>query len=204
MQPTTAFTHRNKGRIRRWLVLFTLSFLLVGLESAVEAQGRFRRNPGLQQEGPPGLSHQEFQFIREHFPDRFSRLERLRAADPETFREKARELHTEVRRLMAMREEDPARFQVQIDEIALRSTVRRLGERVRDSQGVERQEAETELRQALTRAFDLRQQLKQAEFEGLKKELDELENSLQLRLERREELIEEKFQELTTRPEVDW
>jgi hypothetical protein len=154
----------------------------------------------------PGMPPETVAFIRENFPERAARLEILREQDPTTFREKARELHREVERLMELKEKNKALFDVHMEEIRLRTTLRKQAKTLREAGSeTERQQARTALRASLERAFDLRQQIKQGEVEELRDRLKELESGLERRKGRRAELIEEQLRKLASEePESDW
>jgi len=145
-------------------------------------------------------------FIREHFPERAARLEELKRRDPEEFRKRRQELAGEIRRLLDLKEKDPATFRVQLEEMRLRDELQRLA---REARGLaagsrERQEAEKALRDAVRKSFELRQKVKEAELQELRKRLQDLEGSLSRRAERREQLIEERTQELLGSGTEDW
>ncbi len=155
---------------------------------------------------PPGMSPETVAFIREYFPERAARLEILKEQDPATFREKARELHHEVERLLELKEKNKPLFDIHLEEIRLRTTLRKQSKALREADTeAERQERRATLRTSLERAFDLRQQIKQGEVEELRDRLKDLESGLERRKSRRAELIDEQLKKLTTEePESDW
>ena len=178
--------------------------LLVMLAGTLDAQPRFRGARGGGQGMPggpgmgPGLDPAMVSFIREYFPERAAALESLRSSDPESFREKARALHMEVRRLMDLKENNPSLFDVHIEEIHLRPILRKQAKACRDAtDDADRARKEAELRASLERAFDLRQQIKRGEVEELRERLQELETGLERRKDRRQELIDEQLEKLT-------
>lgn len=145
-------------------------------------------------------------FIREHFPEKAARLNALKRRNPELFHRKRQELAQEVRRLIDLKERDPGAFRIQVEEMRLRDELQRLA---REARGLavgsrERQEAEKTLKDAVRRSFELRQKVKEAEVADLRRRLQELEGSLSRRTERREQLIQERTQELLGSGEEDW
>lgn len=195
------------NRRRPVALLLLLLLLAVSLVQAQPARGgRGGRGPGPGVGMGPGMPPETAAFIREHFPERAARLEILREQDPTGFREKARELHREVDRLLELKENNPALFEVHIEEIHLRTTLRKQAKLLREAgTESERQQARATLRASLERAFDLRQQIKQGEVEELRGRLKELESGLERRKGRRSELIDEQLRKLSAEePESDW
>jgi hypothetical protein len=187
--------------------VFVLSCLLV---SAAEARPPQPPRPPRQSkeltEQQQENKDEVVRFIREHFPEKAARLNQLKRGNPELFKRKRQELAQEVRRLLELKERDPSAFQVQLDEMRLRDELQRLA---REARGLaagsrERQEAEKQLREAVRKSFDLRQKLKEAEVADLRRRLQELEGSLSRRTERRDQLINERTQELLGSGEEDW
>ncbi|MFA7332207.1 MAG: hypothetical protein WC326_14150 [Candidatus Delongbacteria bacterium] len=146
------------------------------------------------------------QFVRQHFPEKARLLEDLRKRNPAEFQRRRQKLAEEVRRLMELERENPGLFKLQVEEMRLRDELNRLARDLRRQRegSRERQESAKQLRDSLERSFDLRQKIKQGELEDLRQRLGELESSLKRRTERRAQLIEERFQQLSESGEEDW
>jgi hypothetical protein len=144
------------------------------------------------------------EFVRGTFPELARQLEQLRREDPVAFQRKRQAIAREALRLLELRDRDGTLFQLAVEELRQREDLERLAAKCRrERDAARRAELETELRNKVGAAFDLRQRIKEAEVADLDRKLAELRDGLSRRAERRDELIEAKLGELL-RSESDW
>jgi hypothetical protein len=183
--------------------ILTLSLILV-LAFSFSADARPRKQFSKRQNQNSEIRQEMIQFVKEYFPDRGAKLERLASENPAEFRQRRNDLVGEIRRLIDLQDRDPELFEIHIKEIQLRHKLEDLGAIYQDADPEERKNLDIELRELLHNAFDIRQQIKAAELEDLRKKLKHVENGLENRIKRRDELIEQRFNEITRNQDSDW
>jgi hypothetical protein len=101
---------------------------------------------------------------------------------------------------MDLRREHPEAFEREIELRQLEGEAWAIGERLQHTGSEEEQAAlEKELRQILNRIFDMRQEQRRTQIEHMRKELEELEESVKKLDDNRDKAIQKKFNEMTGR-----
>ena len=121
-------------------------------------------------------------------------------------RDMLRGIAAQAREMRELKQRDPERFkqQQQIAEMERRSM--ELGQRIRRATDEEaKKSATTELKEILSKLFDLRQQEREKSLQQLDREMKELREALEKRKAKRDEMIQRRFDQLTGRAEMlEW
>ena len=193
----------------RWLILLTLLAASVATAAPPPPEPAFDEPPP----GPPPPHVQRFfEVMRERDPEEFERMRQLRESDPAAFRAELGERLRKARERQAGGDFKPTgqpgegpgphrrpRRDGQGDALFVNSPELReleagaghLIRQIRELEaGPERSEAIASLRDTLTRAFDLRQQLRRTRVAEMKERLLEVESLLDKRELERAQVIE--------------
>jgi hypothetical protein len=163
--------------------------------------GRERPGPPLHREARRGDDLPEgavlewwLQGLRERHPDQFEELQRLRRENPGELRRRMREHRQALRRQRAERFFDaPENREIQ----ELEQTARALAREARNLEGDRRTGKEEELREALSRQFDLREAQRARHVQALEERLEQLRMLLEVRQANRDAIIERRLNEMT-------
>ena len=166
---------------------------------AMDFDAAFRREIG-----PHAESLKEF---GEPLKDRIEQARRLfQERRFEEGRDMLRGIAAQAREMRELKQRDPERFrqQQQIGEMERRSV--ELGQKLRHAGDDEaRKAAATELKELLSKLFDLRQQEREKSLQQLEREVKEVREALEKRKAKRDEMIQHRFDQLTGRAEVmEW
>jgi hypothetical protein len=113
-------------------------------------------------------------------------------------REVLRTTARQLREMKELKERDPERFKLQMRIAELDRQSNELGQKVRRApDGDEKKQAATELREVLNRLFDLRQEEREKNVQQIERDLKELREALEQRKAKREEIIQQRFDQLT-------
>ncbi len=121
-------------------------------------------------------------------------------------RDMLRGIASQAREMRELKQRDPERFkqQQQIAEMERRSM--ELGQRIRRVTDEEaKKSATTELKEVLSKLFDLRQQEREKSLQQLEREVKEVREALEKRKAKRDEMIQRRFEQLTGKAELmEW
>ena len=121
-------------------------------------------------------------------------------------RDMLRGIAAQAREMRELKQRDPERFkqQQQIAEMERRSV--ELGQKIRRATEDEaKKQAATELKEILSKLFDLRQQEREKSLQQLEREVKEVREALEKRKAKRDEMIQRRFDQLTGRAEMlEW
>lgn len=199
----------------RLLLLLTLLTAVATAQPPPEDSGFPPPEPG----GEPPPIQRLMQHWKERNPEEFERMKALREQDPAAFRRElqrklaeARETHSQGRRLMnemGMRggpggpgdDREPMSPEMRAAELQ----IRQLAEAWRKATAPEEKERLTaELKVALSKAFDQREQMRAQRLADMEKKLNELRTVMDERRSRRDAIIEKRLQELTDGAKLAW
>ncbi|MFA6562068.1 MAG: hypothetical protein WCV00_09210 [Verrucomicrobiia bacterium] len=154
--------------------------------------------------GPHAEAFKEF---AEPLKERIEQARRLfQARRFEEGRDMMRGIAAQAREMRELKQRDPERFkqQQQMAEMERRSV--ELGQKIRRATDEDaKKSATTELKETLSKLFDLRQQEREKSLQQLEREVKELRESLEKRKAKRDEMIQRRFDQLTGRAEMlEW
>ena len=133
------------------------------------------------------------QGLRERHPEQFEELQRLRRENPGELRRRMREHRQALRRQRAERFFDvPENREIQ----ELEQTARALAREAWNLEGDRRAAKEEELREALSRQFDLREAQRALHVQALEERLEQLRMLLEVRQANRDAIIERRLNEM--------
>lgn len=121
-------------------------------------------------------------------------------------RDMLRGIATQAREMRELKQRDPERFQMQHQMAELERRSVEMGQKVRRAPDEEaKKQATVELKEALAKLFDLRQQDREKSLQQLEREVKEVREALEKRKAKRDEMIQRRFDQLTGRAEVmEW
>ena len=121
-------------------------------------------------------------------------------------REVLRATARQLREMKDLKERDPERFKLQMRIAELDRHSAELGQKVRRAPGEEaKKQVATELKEVLSKLFDLRQEEREKNVQQIDRDLKELRESLEKRKAKRDEIIQHRFDQLTGKAEMlDW
>ncbi|MBM4142569.1 MAG: hypothetical protein FJ225_03100 [Lentisphaerae bacterium] len=137
------------------------------------------------------------EFIAAEFPAELYRFKTALMRKPEEAVELFTSLVGESLELMRARRGDPERFAKLMRERELERKAARLAETVRAADGAARAGAAEELRRTLTEAFEIRQELMQADVRQLAAELHKLRQLVEARDRNRESIIAQRVGQMS-------
>lgn len=168
-------------------------------DAPMDFEAALRREIGPQMEG--------IKEFGELLKDRIEQAQRLfQERRFEEGRDMLRGISAQVREMRELKQRDPERFrqQQQMAEMERRSV--ELGQRIRRATDNEaKKQATTELKELLSKLFDLRQQEREKSLQQLEREVKEVREALEKRKAKRDEMIQRRFDQLTGRAEMlEW
>jgi len=137
-------------------------------------------------------------------PQMAQRLRDVRRQSEPEFREALAEVASSrrIRWLMMQKKFDPEGFRLRAAEYRIRHRIDRVTDRLAET-GTDSEEAEElkhDLRNLLGDAFEARQRVREHELARLERRIEDLRSELQEKNQRKEELIEQRYQELLKDP----
>jgi len=153
----------------------------------------------------PEQERRVLEFVKEHFPNVWERIEKQRRGNMEKFRYTLREFGPAILRLMDAMSRNPELGKVMMEdyklELEIRDLIRRYHAEAATSD--EKDSLKSQLRELLARQFDVRQQRRKLEIEALQKRIDEQKKRIQERERNKQALIDsELFRRLN--PDEQW
>jgi len=121
-------------------------------------------------------------------------------------RDMLRGIAAQAREMRELKQRDPERFRMQQQMAELERRSVEMGQKVRRAPDEEaKKQATAELKEMLTKLFELRQQEREKSLQQLEREVKEVREALEKRKARRDEMIQHRFDQLTGRAEVmEW
>jgi hypothetical protein len=121
-------------------------------------------------------------------------------------RDLLRGIGAQVREMRELKQRDPERFRLQHQMAELERRSVEMGQKVRRADDEEaKKHATAELKEMLTKLFDLRQQEREKSLQQLEREVKEVREALEKRKAKRDEMIQRRFDQLTGRTEaMEW
>jgi len=137
------------------------------------------------------------EFIKDHFPERYGEISALREQNPDIFRRRVGRMFPRIMRIMERSERNPQAGELMLEEDRLGLEINRLVEHYYDAEDAGRvADIRREIRELVTRRFEVRQQLREREVRQLERRLEAIRTQLQRDADRREERINDALQEL--------
>lgn len=165
------------------------------------------REEGPEDDGAPRADRPEptpeevLAVIKELNPRLHERLERVRAADEQAFRDMLRGAGERVRRFIDERRDHPDRFETRVQSMRLEREAREQARRVAGASPADRAAAEATLRATVSRLFDLRAKIQADDIERLGARLDGARRRFEAMVTNRDRLIEQHAADMVQRAE---
>ncbi len=142
--------------------------------------------------------------VRQVYPELADQLEKTKESNPKRVIRKLHEHWPMLQRLMHLKKNDSQGFKLHVQDIRLAFECNKLNGQMRaavaeqdtDKSGVLRQR----LRGIVAEHFDVRQKMKEHELAKLEKRIDKLRTQLKNRVEKKDEIIQERLDEFTRKP----
>ncbi|GIX05202.1 MAG: hypothetical protein KatS3mg114_1071 [Planctomycetaceae bacterium] len=148
-------------------------------------------------ENPATLSEQAqtatLQFVRQHLPELYELIERLRDSAPDEYQQAVHDLHQTYLRLQRSQERTPERYELELQEWKINTRIRLLTARLAMNA---HPSLEQDLRALLRERQIIRQHLLEEERDRLQKRIQQIDRQLQDQRERGETHLEREFQRL--------
>ena len=140
------------------------------------------------------------QIIAELYPELAARMDALYEESPDKLRRTIEKRFSRVRFLVKLQERNPAMFELRMSDIRLGRETHALAQRVKqahlDDDKKTYKALYAELEDKLAAHFDVKQRVRQAELDLLRQRVEELEADLEDRDDERDDLIEQRLNEL--------
>lgn len=149
-------------------------------------RGESRRAPLTTEE-----TEELMEFMEEHFPERYERLNAVREANPHAFRRMIFRHSRPLLHILRVKRHDPELAEVMIAEHRVEEKLAEKRRAYREARSpAARQELLGQTRQLLEESFDLKQQRLEMEIERLRKRLEEQAQRVQERKKNKDKIIE--------------
>ncbi len=121
-------------------------------------------------------------------------------------RDMLRGISAQLREMRELKQRDPERFRQQQEMSEMERRSAELGQKIRRATDAEvKKQVTTELKELLSKLFDLRQQEREKSLQQLEREVKEVREALEKRKAKRDEMIQRRFDQLTGRAEMlEW
>ncbi|MBI5818074.1 MAG: hypothetical protein HZA88_03735 [Verrucomicrobia bacterium] len=121
-------------------------------------------------------------------------------------RDMLRGIAMQAREMNELKRRDPERFRQQQQMAEMERQTVELGQKIRRATDEDiKKAAATELKEVLTKLFDLRQQERERNLQQLEREVKEVREALEKRKAKRDEMIQRRFDQLTGKTELmEW
>ena len=145
-------------------------------------------------------------WLRENEPEMLEKLEGFREREPGAYYHFLREVFMKMERMEEFKKRDPEGYKRMIETSKLDKKIWELMKKYKHAESDEaRDKIKAELKQVLSRLFDLKQAQHKAEIEELEKEVAKLKEIYKHHKENKEQIIEERLKELTGKKKpFDW
>lgn len=189
----------NQPSLDRLIDLITSGFLEEAERMARELREQRERQRRLEPEWMRDREVQSaLQFLRQHLPREFEELMGTLETGWTGRPCRLDELIEQYHQAMELQRENPEAFARDLEIRRMESEAWAIGERIQHTKNEEEKQAlEKELRQILNRIFEERQEQRRTQIEDMRKELEQLEQSVKRLDENREKAIERKLREMT-------
>jgi len=146
------------------------------------------------------------EWLEKNEPETLEKLERLRDREPDAYYHFLRELFGKMEHMEKMKEHDPEGYARMNEMHKLDRKIWELVKKQKESKTKEESEKIiSQLKEALSRLFDLKQAQHKAEIEDLEKEVAKLKEFYQKNQDHKKEIIEERLKELSGKKRsFDW
>ncbi|MDX1682556.1 MAG: hypothetical protein R3336_05515 [Phycisphaeraceae bacterium] len=136
------------------------------------------------------------EILREVRPELARRIEETGDRTPEATRRVLARHAPWVRRLVQMKEKEPDRYKLWLEDLQLTRKTRDLGQQMVKATDADKPAAEKKLRDVLARQFEVRQAIRRYELKKLEDRLTQLREQLAERRQDRDKLIEQRLNQL--------
>lgn len=176
-----------------------LLVVLLGLTIPAFAQQRNLRTQNIREQAVPLTQEEEeeaLSLLKETDPDRHERVLQLKESNPLMYRQIMNGFARQFRNLKRIKADDPETYERILQERRMDRDCRDLAEAYKSAEPDEQKRIENQLKDKLNILFDLRQKNRELEIQKLEARLQELKEKNRLRMASKQEIVENRFQEL--------
>jgi len=152
---------------------------------------------------PPESQQEALDFLKQWDPHKYRKIQSIQQENPMAFGEVLRGVFREMKKIEHLKKTEPEQYEMIVEEKKLQADVEELADRYKEKEGDEGLAAQ--LRTSLGKLFDANLRNHRARFEKMKQELDKMEAKIEKRRTSRDQLVQQRFEEVTGTREVwDW
>jgi len=170
-----------------------------------------QRNPRAQNvvEQAVSLTQEEedeaLRLLQETDPGRYDRVLQLKTSNPLMYQQIMNQFARQLRNLKRIKANDPETYKRILQERRMDRDCRDLAEAWKTADTDEQKRIENQLKEKLNILFDLRQKNRELEIRRLEERLQELKEKNRLRMANKQDIVENRFQELIGKSSVlEW
>ena len=195
-----------------WRMLLTFVLSLAALAATAVAEPPASLHDGTAWRDRPPLTEEQvgqaIQVLQQIDPEAAAYVEQIREEAPLRVAWALERRFPQIVDFLSLKQRDPAMYELRIEDLRLAHESRRLARRIGMAKEAgkddEAERLTDQLAETLEHHFDIRQQIRERELADLEARVERLREQLEQRADNRDDLIEQRLQQLTTGEAADW